>query len=110
MPVNVCRSGELWLPAFLHLIISELSDMHDDDLNLSGVRKQIHIRQVVIYLSNVSFGISMRQLAKAFELNRSTIAYACRTIEERRDNPKYDRFLGVAEKITTLALAKYNEA
>lgn len=95
------------LPEFLQSIISELLELHLSDLNASFVKKGAHPRQIAIYLSNVGLGISMRQLAKVFNLNRSTIAYACKCVEDRRDDPAYDRFLIVTERIAQLAAARY---
>lgn len=95
------------LPEFLQSMVSELLDLHYNHLNVPSIRRKTHIRQVAIYLSNVSFGISMRQLAMMFNLNRSTISYACRTVEERRDDGRYDRFLVATEKIALLATANH---
>lgn len=97
------------LSEFLQLIVFELLDLHYRALNAPFLRKNSHIRQVTVYLLNVSFGISMRQLAKIYKLNRSTIAYACQTVEDRRDDPIYDRFIEATERISSLAAAKHNE-
>lgn len=105
-PTSDCRADRL--PDFIRLIVSELFDLYEDRLHTSFVIKdshtrQAHIRHVAIYLSNVAFGISMRRLATAFNHNRSTIAYACKTVEERRDELRYDRFLEIAERVALLA-------
>lgn len=98
------------LPSLLQAIVSELLDLHNNHLNISSLRRELHIRHVTIYVSNVALGISMRQLAKMFNLNRSTIAYACRTIEERRDNPDYDRFIEATERMVLLFASNIKQA
>lgn len=90
------------LPDFLQAIVWELLNLHYSASGASFFKRETHIRHVAIYLLNIGFGISMRRLAKMFNLNRSTIAYACQTVEDRRDDQRYDRFLIVAERIAVL--------
>ncbi len=54
-------------------------------------------RQVAMYLTYVSFGMSLARVAAAFGRDRSTVAYACRVMEERRDEPSFDRWLDALE-------------
>lgn len=50
-------------------------------------------RQVAIYLTHVAFEMSLARTAAAFGRDRSTAAYACHRIEDRRDDPHFDAFL-----------------
>ena len=50
-------------------------------------------RQVAMYLAYVGFGMSLGRVAAAFGRDRSTIAYACRLMEERREEPAFDRWM-----------------
>lgn len=50
-------------------------------------------RQVAIYLTHVAFELSLARTAAAFGRDRSTAAYACHRIEDRRDDPHFDAFL-----------------
>lgn len=95
------------LPEFLQDIVCELLNLHYGTSSASFVKRKTHIRHVTIYLLNIGFGISMRRLAKMFNVNRSTIAYACQTVEDRRDDQRYDRFLIAAERIAALVASKY---
>jgi chromosomal replication initiation ATPase DnaA len=54
-------------------------------------------RQVAMYLTHVAFGMSLHRVAVAFARDRSTVAYACHLIEDRRDDPKLDDMLDQLE-------------
>ncbi len=65
----------------------------------SGARdpKAALARQVAMYLVHTSYGISLGRVAAAFGRDRSTVAHACRAVEERRDEPAFDRWLDALE-------------
>ena len=44
-------------------------------------------RQSAMYLSHVAFGVNLSAVGRAFGRDRTTAAYACRLIEDRRDDP-----------------------
>lgn len=54
-------------------------------------------RQSAMYLAHVAFGLSYAEVGRAFGRDRTTAAYACRLIEERRDDPAVDAVLGSLE-------------
>jgi chromosomal replication initiation ATPase DnaA len=54
-------------------------------------------RQVAMYLTHVAFGMSLQRVAQAFSRDRSTVAYACHAIEDRRDDPHIDDMLDKLE-------------
>jgi chromosomal replication initiation ATPase DnaA len=54
-------------------------------------------RQSAMYLAHVTFGLSYAEVGRAFGRDRTTAAYACRLIEERRDDPAIDAVLGSLE-------------
>jgi Bacterial dnaA protein helix-turn-helix len=54
-------------------------------------------RQVAMYLTHVAFGMSLQRVAIAFARDRSTVAHACSTMEDRRDDPKLDDLLDQLE-------------
>jgi chromosomal replication initiation ATPase DnaA len=54
-------------------------------------------RQVAMYLTHVAFGMSLQRVAVAFARDRSTVAYACHLIEDRRDDPALDDLLDALE-------------
>jgi chromosomal replication initiation ATPase DnaA len=56
-------------------------------------------RQVAMYLSHVVFGMSVIQVASAFERDRSTACHAMRHVEELREDPELDRTVDYLETL-----------
>ena len=54
-------------------------------------------RQVAMYLCHVAFEFSLARVAIAFGRDRSTVAHACHSIENRRDEHQFDRWIGALE-------------
>lgn len=55
------------------------------------------VRQVAMYLAHVACGLTYTQAAALYARDRTTAAHACRVVEERRDDPAFDRILGLLE-------------
>ncbi len=55
-------------------------------------------RQMAIYLLHTGIGLSLNQVAPLFKRDRTTVAHACRKIEEMRDNRDIDTLLGHLER------------
>lgn len=64
-----------------------------------GVRttKVAFARHVAMYVAYVGFGMSLARVAAAFGRDKSTIAYACKMMEDRRDEPSFDRWMEALE-------------
>ncbi len=54
-------------------------------------------RQVAMYLCHVGFAWSLQRVAVAFGRDRSTVSHACHVIENRRDKPYFDVWIGALE-------------
>lgn len=54
-------------------------------------------RQVAMYLCHVGFEFSLARVASAFGRDRSTVAHACHIVEDRREQPQFDRWIGTLE-------------
>lgn len=54
-------------------------------------------RQVAAYLCHTAFEMSLARVATAFARDRSTVAHACHLIEDRRDEPQFDLWIGGLE-------------
>lgn len=50
-------------------------------------------RQVAMYLAHVVFGLRLSEVGRGFGRDRTTVAHACLVVEDRRDNPTFDRTL-----------------
>lgn len=47
-------------------------------------------RHIAIYLLRTSLGMSLSRVARAFNRDRTTVAYACNLIEDCRDDSDFD--------------------
>jgi hypothetical protein len=54
-------------------------------------------RQSAMYLSHVAFGVNLSAVGRAFGRDRTTAGYACRLIEDRRDDPAVEAVLASLE-------------
>lgn len=50
-------------------------------------------RQVAMYLAHVAYGLTLTQVGALFGRDRTTVAYACRIVEDCRDDCVFDIFL-----------------
>jgi chromosomal replication initiation ATPase DnaA len=69
------------------------------DAIIAGVRKTqvAFARQVAMYIAYTAYGMSLSRVAAAFGRDRSTIAHACRVMEERREDGSFDRWMDSIE-------------
>jgi chromosomal replication initiation ATPase DnaA len=56
-------------------------------------------RQVAMYLCHVAFELSLSRVAAGFGRDRSTVAHACHIIEDRRDDPAFEHWIGALETV-----------
>ena len=56
-------------------------------------------RQAAMYLAHVSCGMSLTDVGAVFGRDRTPVAHACAVIEDRRDDPVFDRALELMEWI-----------
>lgn len=47
-------------------------------------------RQLAMYLAHVAMGLPQTEVARAFRRDRTTVAHACRRIEDLRDRSAFD--------------------
>jgi len=69
-----------------------------------GCRDSAAARALAMYLAHVGLGVSMSRVALGFNRHRSTVAYACRRIEERREVAGWDRWVDALEEDARCAL------
>ncbi len=56
-------------------------------------------RQVAMYLTHVVLGLNYSTAGRIFHRDRTTVAHACRVVEDRRDNPRTDALLQALEDV-----------
>ncbi len=62
-----------------------------------GSQRVAFARQVAMYLCHVGFAYSLSRVAAAFGRERSTVGHACHAIEDRREDPLFDGWIGALE-------------
>jgi len=58
-----------------------------------GRAKVALARQAAMYLAHVVCGLTLTDTGRLFGRDRTTVAHACGVIEDRRDDPLFDRAL-----------------
>ncbi|TPW29531.1 hypothetical protein FJU08_14110 [Martelella alba] len=58
-----------------------------------------HLRQMAMYVCHVALGLSLNEIGQGFGRDRTTVAYACRVVEDRRDDADYDAFVARIERL-----------
>jgi chromosomal replication initiation ATPase DnaA len=68
-----------------------------------GTTQTAFARHVAMYLCHVGFELSLTRIAVAFGRDRSTVAHACHVIEDRREEPQFDLWIGSLEAMLRAA-------
>lgn len=55
-------------------------------------------RQVAMYLAHVGCELTLTAVGRIFGRDRSTVAHACRRVEDARERPKFDRAVTMMEQ------------
>jgi chromosomal replication initiation ATPase DnaA len=63
-----------------------------------GAARLALARQVAMYLGHVVCGLSLSDVGRLLGRDRTTVAHACARIEGLRDDPAFDRALGLLER------------
>lgn len=79
-----------------------------DDLHrmTRGRAKVALARQVAMYLAHVACGLSLTDTGRLFKRDRTTVAHACGVIEDRRDDPLFDRALDLLEWVVPALMSR----
>ena len=67
----------------------------------SKTRKQADIafaRQIAMYIAHVRLGLNLGEVGKVFQRDRTTVGYACRLIEDKRDDEQVDFLINCLER------------
>ncbi len=63
-------------------------------------------RHVSMYLAHVACRMSLSDVGRLYARDRTTVAYACAIIEDRRDDPKFDSALELLEWAVPMMAAR----
>jgi hypothetical protein len=68
-------------------------------------RTLCHVRQIAMYICHVALRIPLHEIGLAFGRDRTTVGHACHVVEDRRDDPAFDDFVGAVERIVSSAFS-----
>lgn len=104
--INVGRCRVVW-----RLVRELFTAACDRDLPEAAARRRprCHMRQIAMYLSHVVLSVPYQTIATAFDRDRTTVTHACSVVEDRRDDPGYDRFVEQCERCITAVFAPWGQ-
>ncbi|MFN3623836.1 MAG: helix-turn-helix domain-containing protein [Hyphomicrobium sp.] len=96
-PIVAARSGAS--REAIEYAVTQVFGIAGRDLRRStrGRARVALARQVAMYIAHVGCGLSLTETGRLFERDRTTVAHACGVIEDRRDDPLFDRVLDLIE-------------
>lgn len=71
-----------------------------------GVARVALARQTAMYLAHCAGGLSLTEVGVLFNRDRTTVAHACAVVEDRRDEPNFDRAIELLERAVVALLAR----
>lgn len=61
------------------------------------------VRQIIMYVTHVVLRLNMGEVGRGFARDRTTVQYACKVVEDLRDDPDFDRVVSVLESVAFAA-------
>ena len=103
---SLSSSRERLLARFVNQIVAVYFQLPSELLLkfARGKASATRARQVSIYLMHTTLSFSFTQIAKIYGKDRTTIAHACRLIEDLRDDPEFDNRLVEFELTISIVL------
>ena len=88
--------------------VAQVFGVHAPELHgLSRGRARVaQARQVAMYLAHVGCGLSLTEVGHLFARDRTTVAHACSLVEDRREDPPFDRALELLEGVMRLSIPR----
>lgn len=87
--------------AVIHQMTAELLSFTADRVQIrrDQRRAQCHVRQIAMYVCHVTLRIPQADVGHAYGRDRTTVRHSCAVVEDRRDKPGYDDFVGAVERL-----------
>lgn len=61
------------------------------------------VRQIAMYVAHVVLGLSMGEVGKGFQRERTTVLHACHLVEDMRDDRDFDAVVAMTERVAIAA-------
>jgi chromosomal replication initiation ATPase DnaA len=84
----------------IEYVVARVFAVEKGDLQLArrGRANVALARQTAMYLAHVGCSLTLTEVGFLFDRDRTTVAHACALIEDRRDNPDFDRTVELLER------------
>lgn len=92
-PHPACRLAARLAASHYEVTLGEVLDRR----RRRGTRRATRARHVAMYLAHVAYSLDLASVGAGFGRDRTTVAYACRAIEDARDDPAFDAALAGLE-------------
>ena len=99
----ICEAQFAQYSGFRHVIehvVTCVFGVRANDLQMAnrGRANVALARQTAMYLAHIGCSLTLTEVGYLFERDRTTVAHACALIEDRRDDPDFDRALELLER------------
>lgn len=94
------------LRLIIEQVVAPAFDVARDELwaQTRGSPTTAFARQVAMYLAHVGCGLTLTEVGRVFARDRTTVAHACGLVEDRREEPHFDRALELLEAVMRLCI------
>ena len=108
-PRTRISAGKAQLRQVIDPAVAAVFEVDVDDLRASTRRstRTAFARQVAMYLAHVVCGMTLTDTGRLFGRDRTTVAHACGVIEDRRDDPLFDRALDLLEWVVPAIATRF---
>jgi chromosomal replication initiation ATPase DnaA len=103
--LSVIRDQEgpslLCLRAVLEDTVAGVFDVDAEDLRTPtrGIANVSLARQVAMYIAHVDCGLSLTDVGRLFERDRTTVSHGCSVVELKREEPSFDEAIRLLELV-----------
>lgn len=70
-----------------------------------GRARAAFARQAAMYLAHVACSLTYTDVGRIFARDRTTVAHGCGLVEDRRDDPHFDRAMELLERVVVTLMA-----
>ncbi len=90
--------------------VSVVFGIEQKDIRLAtrGCPRAALARQAAMYLAHVALRMSYTDVGLLFSRDRTTVAHGCAVVEDRRDDPRFDRVMDLLEVVACALLAAHD--
>jgi chromosomal replication initiation ATPase DnaA len=92
-------------------VAAALFQVSSKDMRRAGRTGQgvSRVRQIAMYVTHITLGLTMAEVGKGFQRDRTTVLHACHLVEDMRDDAEFDAIVGTLERVAAAAFGGRGE-